>query len=63
VAQAKRRRFTGEHKQRILTAADQAKGSGGIGALLRREGLSLFRTSSPELRRGGNQPEYCNDIY
>ena len=39
VAQAKRRRFTAEYKQRILAAVDQAKGSGGIGALLRREGL------------------------
>jgi transposase len=39
VAQAKRRRFTAEYKQQILSAADQAKGTGGIGALLRREGL------------------------
>lgn len=39
VAHAKRRRFTAEYKQRILTEADQAKGSGGVGALLRREGL------------------------
>lgn len=39
VVQAKRRRYTGEYKQRILTEADQAKGSGGIGAILRREGL------------------------
>ena len=47
VAQAKRRRFTAEYKQRILIAADQAKGTaGGIGALLRREGLysSLLAT-------------------
>jgi len=46
VAQAKRRRFTAEYKQRILAAVDQAKGSGGIGALLRREGLysSLLAT-------------------
>ena len=46
VAQAKRRRFTAEYKQRILTQADQAKGSGGIGTLLRREGLysSLLTT-------------------
>jgi transposase len=46
VAQAKRRRFTAEYKQRILAAADQAKGTGGIGALLRREGLysSLLAT-------------------
>jgi len=39
VAQAKRRRFTAEYKQRILAEADQAKGTGGVGALLRREGL------------------------
>jgi transposase len=46
VAQAKRRRFTAEYKQRILAAADQAKNSGGVGALLRREGLysSLLTT-------------------
>jgi transposase-like protein len=39
VAPAKRRTFTADYKQRILAEADQAKGSGGIGALLRREGL------------------------
>jgi transposase len=39
VAQTKRRHFTVEYKQRILAAVDQAKGSGGIGALLRHEGL------------------------
>ena len=39
VAQAQRRRFTAEYKLRILTEADQAKGVGGVGALLRREGL------------------------
>lgn len=46
VAQARRRRFTAEYKQRILIEADAAKGSGGIGALLRREGLysSLLAT-------------------
>jgi len=46
VAQAKRRRFTAEYKQSILTAADQAKGPGGSGALLRRVGLcsSLLAT-------------------
>ena len=46
MAQAKRRRFTAEYKQRILAAVDQAKGSSGIGALLRREGLysSLLST-------------------
>jgi len=46
VAQASRRHFTGEYKQRILEPADQAKGSGGVGAMLRREGLysSLMAT-------------------
>ena len=40
VARAKRRIFTGEYKQRVLAEADRAKEeSGGIGALLRREGL------------------------
>jgi transposase len=39
VAQAKRRNFTADYKQQILREADRAKGSGGIGALLRREGL------------------------
>src|SRR5450756_2419784 len=39
-ARAKRRSFTAEYKQRILASADKAKEeSGGIGALLRREGL------------------------
>jgi transposase-like protein len=39
-ADAKRRTFTAEYKQRILAEADAAAGqSGGIGALLRREGL------------------------
>jgi transposase len=46
VAQAKRRRFTAEYKQRILQEVDAARGSGGIGAILRREGLysSLMAT-------------------
>jgi transposase len=46
VPQAKRRRFNTEYKQRILADADRAKGSGGVGALLRREGLysSLLTT-------------------
>jgi len=40
VADAKRRRFTMEYKLRILKEADAAKEtSGGVGALLRREGL------------------------
>jgi len=36
---AKRRRFTGEYKLRILREADSCKGDGDLGALLRREGL------------------------
>ena len=40
VADAKRRTFTAEYKQRILEEADAAAAQpGGIGALLRREGL------------------------
>jgi transposase len=54
VAQAKRRRFTGEYKQRILAETDQAKVSGGIGLLLRREGLysSLLATWRREREAG-----------
>jgi transposase-like protein len=57
VAQAKRRRFTAEYKQRILAAVDQAKGSSGIGALLRREGLysSLLSTWRRERDAGALQ--------
>jgi transposase-like protein len=40
VADAKRRTFTLEYKLRILAEADAAKGApGGVGALLRREGI------------------------
>ena len=39
VARAKRRTYTAEYKQRVLAQADAAKGSGEIGALLRRQGL------------------------
>jgi transposase-like protein len=39
VARPRRRTFTAEYKQRILTEADAARFSGTIGALLRREGL------------------------
>jgi transposase len=38
-AKAKRRRFSAEYRLRILKEADACKGSGEIGALLRREGL------------------------
>jgi transposase len=39
VVDAKRRTFTAEYKLRVLAAADAPAGHGGIGALLRREGL------------------------
>jgi transposase-like protein len=39
VARAKRRTFTLEYKQKVLAQTDAAKGSGEIGAALRREGL------------------------
>ena len=54
VAQAQRRHFTAEYKQRILAETDQAKGSGSIGALLRREGLysSLLATWRREREAG-----------
>jgi transposase-like protein len=57
VAHAKRRRFTAEYKQRILSEADQLKGSGGVGALLRREGLysSVLTTWRREREAGALQ--------
>jgi transposase len=39
VAQAKRRQHPAEYKLRILREVDECKGSGEVGALLRREGL------------------------
>lgn len=39
VARAKRRRFTAAFKQKALAEADAAKGSGDIGAVLRRHGI------------------------
>jgi transposase len=62
VARAKRRRFTGEYKQRILAAADASKGSGEIGALLRREGLyssllATWRRERDEAIRKGLQEQ------
>ena len=39
VAKAKRRRFTAAEKLRVLLEAEACRGSGEIGALLRREGL------------------------
>ena len=57
VAQAKRRSFTADYKQRILLEADRAKGTGGVGALLRREGLysSLLTTWRRERASGVRQ--------
>ncbi len=49
MAQAKRRRFTAEYKLRMLTGADNAKGAGGVGALLRREGL-YYEPTAPRPR-------------
>src|ERR1700686_4672929 len=56
-AQAKRRSFTADYKQRILLEADRAKGTGGVGALLRREGLysSLLTTWRRERAAGVRQ--------
>ena len=39
VAKAKRRQYAAEYKLRILREIDECKGSGEVGALLRREGL------------------------
>src|SRR3970282_2304204 len=39
VAKAKRRQHPAEYKLRILREIDECKGSGEVGALLRREGL------------------------
>lgn len=39
VKKANRRQYTGEYKLRVLAEIDACKGSGQIGALLRREGL------------------------
>ena len=38
-AKAERRRFTAEYKRSILAQADDCRGEGAIGALLRQEGL------------------------
>ena len=55
VAKAKRRSFTAEYKQRILLEADGAAATpGGVGALLRREGLySSHLVSWRRERRAG----------
>jgi transposase len=53
-AVARRRRFSGEQKQRILAQADACTEHGQIGALLRREGIysSLLSTWRAQRQRG-----------
>jgi transposase-like protein len=53
-AKAKRRRFTGEYKLRILREADARVETGGVGEMLRREGLysSHLSTWRRERERG-----------
>ena len=46
LAKPKRRRFTAKYKLQVLREADACKGSGEIGALLRREGLYSSHLSS-----------------
>jgi transposase len=54
VGRAKRRRFTAGYKLKVLAGADAAKGSGEIGALLRREGLySSHLTKWRQERKAG----------
>src|SRR3954467_1144399 len=54
VARAKRRRYTAEYKQKVLTEADAARGSGEIGAVLRRHGLySSHLTKWRQERKSG----------
>lgn len=45
-AKAKRRRFTAEYKRRILREAEALAETGGIGEMLRREGLYTSHLSS-----------------
>lgn len=54
VAKAKRRRFKGDYKLRILQEVDNATEPGAIGALLRREGLysSILTTWRQERQAG-----------
>ena len=60
VARGKRRRFTAEYKQRIVTEANRLKGSGELGAMLRREGLysSVLTTWRDEAKAGALRPEW-----
>ena len=54
LARAKRRTYTGEYKQKVLAEADAARGSGEIGAVLRRHGLySSHLTKWRQERKSG----------
>ena len=54
LARAKRRTYTGEYKQQVLAEADAARGSGEIGAVLRRHGLySSHLTTWRQERKSG----------
>ena len=54
VAKAKRRQHTAEYKLRILREVDECKGTGEVGALLRKEGLysSLISKWREQRERG-----------
>lgn len=53
-ARAKRRTYTGKFKQQVLAEADAARGSGEIGAVLRRHGLySSHLTKWRQERKSG----------
>jgi len=64
-SKARRRRFTAEYKLRILREAERSTAPGGIGALLRREGLysshlttwRAQQAASLEPRRRGRKPQ------
>ena len=50
---AKRRTFSGAYKEKILAEVDAASGSGGIGEILRREGLYSSTLTSWRKERDG----------
>ena len=55
VAKGKRRQYSAEYKLRILREVEECKGSGEVGALLRREGLySSLVSKWREQRERGN---------
>jgi transposase-like protein len=61
LAKPVRRRFTVEYKRRILKEADSCKGTGEVGALLRREGLysshlSAWRAARDRGELAGSAP-------